>query len=624
MKVFLLKYSDLFYVTQNKISLVTVIFGLLGLLLSPAPSFAEPVNGLAMHGKPKYNADFTHFDYTNPQAPKGGELKLAEQGTFDNLNPFIIKGTAAPGLGMLFQTLMVKSDDEAFSEYSSVAKSLEIAEDTGSVVFNLRKNALWNDGKPLTADDVVFTFNLLIEKGHPFYRSYYGHVKEVVAENSYRVKFTFDMKGNMELPMIIGEMPILPKHYWAGKEFANTTLETPLGSGPYRIKEFEPGRRIVYERVQDWWAKDLPVNRGRYNFDTIVYEMYRDESVLLQGLFAGNYDIRNENIAKAWEVEYDVPAVRDGLIKKEHIKHSLTSGMQGFVFNLRRPLFQDKKVREALNYAFDFEWSNKKFAYGSYKRTNSYFVNSELASSGVPQGKELEILSQFEEQLPPELFIQEFKLPETSGSGTDTRVILSKAKKLLDEAGWRLGKNGVLEKDGMEFRFEILMYSPIFDRWINPMIANLKKLGIEATLRIVDTTQYQKRMDSFDFDMVVQTFGQSLSPGNEQRDYWGSDKADVNGSRNIMGIKNSVVDRIIPLIVSAKTREDLVAATRALDRVLLWNYFVIPNWYIDYFRVAYWDKFGKPEISPEYGLAIENTWWFDQAKADNIAKKVKN
>jgi len=609
-------------IIRNKGVFLTLLLGLL--VLSTTASAAEAVNGLAMHGKPKYVDGFANFAYVNPDAPKGGELKMAEIGTFDNLNPYIIKGTSAPGVGIIFQTLMVKSEDEAFSEYGLIAKTVEVADDRSEVTFNLRKNAKWNDGKPLTAEDVVFSFNILMEKGHPFYRSYYAHVKEVKAENQYRVKFTFDMKGNMELPLIMGELPILPKHYWEGKEFDKTTLEPPLGSGPYRIKEVEAGRKIVYERVKDWWADDLAVNKGRYNFDTIVYEMYRDESVILQGLFAGNYDIRNENIAKAWEVEYNVPAVKDGLIKKEHIKHKLTSGMQAFVFNARRALFQDKKVREALNYAFDFEWSNKQFAYGNYKRTNSYFVNSELAASGVPQGKELEILSQFEDQLPSELFMQEFKLPQTSGSGTDTRSMLAKAMNLLHEAGWKLGESGLLEKDGLQFKFEILVYSPIFDRWINPMIANLKKLGIEATLRIVDTTQYQKRMENFDFDIIIHTFLQSLSPGNEQRDYWSSDKADIIGSRNVIGIKNPVVDKLIPLLVSAPSREDLIAATRALDRVLLWNYYVIPNWYIDYYRVACWDKFGKPEISPEYGLAIVDTWWYDQAKADNIANKVKN
>lgn len=596
------------------------------LTLAAVPVLAEsvvPVHALAMHGAPKYGPDFTHLEYSNPDAPKGGELHQAAAGTFDSLNPFILKGMAAPGIGMTFQTLLANTDDEAFSEYGLIAESIEMPEDRSWVVFNLRDIAKWHDGKPITADDVVWSFNSLMQHGNPFYRAYYADVKEAVAESPLRVKFIFSMAGNRELPLIVGQLPVLPKHYWEGKDFAATTLEAPLGSGPYRVKFVDAGKRISYERVKDWWAKDLPIVKGQYNFDTIVYDVYRDETVLLQALFAGNYDFRQENIAKAWMSEYNVPPVRDGLIKKEEIAHDIPTGMQAFVFNTRRPFFGDIKVRRALQYAFDFEWSNKQFAFGKYKRTESYFSNSELASSGLPQGRELEILEKFRGRIPDEVFTAEFSNPKTSGSGQDMRANLGTARKMLEEVGWKMGKSGLLEKDGQPFRFEILGYSDTFERWINPMIGNLKKIGIEAKLRVVDTAQYQNRMDSFDFDMTTSSFGQSLSPGNEQRDFWGSDKAEVRGSRNVIGIKNPAIDELVGQIISAPDREELIALTRALDRILLWNYYVIPQWHIDYHRLAYWDKFGRPSIAPRYGLGVVDTWWYDAEKAGKIAQKIK-
>lgn len=587
---------------------------------------AAPVShhAFAMHGDPKYPAGFDHFDYVNPDAPKGGEIRLATSAPFDNLNGFIIKGVPAPGIGMTYMTLMENADDEAFTEYGLVAESVEMPQDRSSVTFNLRPEARWNDGKPLTAEDVVWTFNTLMTKGHPFYRAYYGHVKEAVVENPHRVKFNFGMAGNRELPLIMGQMPVLPKHYWADKNFEATTLTAPLGSGPYKVKSVDAGRRIVYERVKDWWGKDLAVNRGRYNFDTIVYDVYRDETVLLQALFANAYDFRNENVAKSWYGEYDQQnPVKDGLIQKVEIKHEIPTGMQSFAYNTRRAIFADPKVREAIGYAFDFEWSNKQFAFGAYKRTSSYFANSELASSGLPQGKELEILEKFRGKIPEEVFTKEFSNPKTAGTGQDLRVNLSKAKQILADAGWKVGKSGLLEKDGKPLKFEILINSDMFQRWINPFIQNLKKLGIEATLRLVDTAQYQNRTDSFDFDMTVGSFPQSLSPGNEQVDFWGSEKADVNGSRNIIGIKNPVVDELIQLIIRAQDREELVALSHALDRVLLWNYYVIPQWHLDIHRIAYWNKFGRPDVTPKYGLGVPDTWWYDADKAAKIAQKVK-
>jgi microcin C transport system substrate-binding protein len=585
-------------------------------LLFCSPALAgEALHGVAMHGQPKYAADFTHLDYVNPDAPKGGEMRLAAQGTFDSLNPYIIKGVAAPGIGLIYQTLMSGTEDEAFSEYGQVAQSVEMPEDRGAVTFNLRKEAKWNDGRPLTAADVVWTFNTLMKDGHPFYRAYYAHVKSAVAEGPSRVTFTFDMKGNRELPLIMGQMPVLPEHFWKGKNFAATSFDPPLGSGPYRVKSVDAGRRITYERVKDWWAADLPINKGQYNFDALVYDLYRDETALLQAFFSGAYDFRNENVAKNWQTAYDQKPVKQGLIKKEEIKHELPAGMQAFVFNTRRPVFRDARVRRALGYAFDFEWSNRQFAYGAYKRTGSFFENSELASSGLPQGRELEILEAYRGKIPDAVFTTPFENPKTSGNGQDLRENLSTARKLLEEAGWRMGKAGVLEKDGQPLKFEFLSDSEMFERWINPFILNLKKLGVQANLRIVDTAQYENRMQNFDFDMTNGSFGQSLSPGNEQLDFWGSAKADVKGSRNLIGVKDPVVDDLIKQIISAPDRDELIYRTRALDRVLLSGYYVIPNWYIDHYRIAYWDKFGRPTTTPRYGLGVPETWWFDAAKA---------
>ncbi len=590
----------------------------------PAAARAEEVKaayGIAMHGQPKYPAGFTHLDYVNPGAPKGGTLRLAQYGGFDSLNPYILKGIAAPGLGLVYQTLMSGTLDEPFSEYGLLAESIETPKDRSWAIFTLRPEARWADGKPVTADDVVWSFNTLTTKGHPQYRVYYANVKSVEALDAHRVKFTFSGADNRELPLIAGQMPVLPRHAWEGKDFSATTTDMPLGSGPYRVKSFDSGKRITFEHVKNWWAKDVPVVKGMYNFDTVIYDSFRDDTVLLQALFSGNYDLREENIAKSWETEYNQPPVVDGRIRKEEIKNSMPVGMQAFAFNLRRPLFQDARVRQALGLAFDFDWSNKQFAFGKYKRTESYFANSDLAATGLPQGRELKILEPFKGQVPDEVFTTEFHTPKTSGSGQDMRANLTQAKKLLEEAGWKLGPDGVLVKDGQRFSFEFLLYTPVFTRWIGPMVGNLKKLGVVANIRIVDPAQYQKRQDDFDFDMLVTTFGESLSPGNEQRDFWTSPKADIKGSRNILGVKNPVIDKLVEMVIAAPDREELVARTHALDRVLLWNYYVIPNWHIDYFRVAYWNKFGKPAVTPKYGLGALETWWYDAEKAGKLETK---
>jgi microcin C transport system substrate-binding protein len=591
-------------------------------LLGPPWARAQdvaPAHGMAMHGDLKYGPEFEHFDYVDPNAPKGGTVTFASIGTFDSLNPFIIRGTTADGLGFLFETLTVQSEDEPFSEYGLLAESIEMPEDRSWVAFTLRPEARWQDGKPVTVEDVIFSFDTLKEKGQPFYRAYYKNVIKAEPAGERRVKFTFEKTTNRELPLILGQLPILPKHYYETVEFDKTTLQPPLGSGPYRIKSLEPGRRIVYERVKDYWGADLPVSRGFYNFDEIRYEYYRDANVALEAFKAGGYDIRVENTSKFWATAYTGPMFDAGWIKKEEIPHELGTGMQGFVFNTRRPLFQDPRVREALSYAFDFEWTNRTIMYGQYDRTESYFSNTELAAEGLPSEAELKLLEPFRDQLPEEVFTEVYHAPSTEGEG-GIRQNLRTALRLLREAGWNVEGGKLVNPQGQPFRFEILLNGPSFERHTLPFLKNLERLGIEATVRAIDPAQYQNRMDEFDFDMVVGTFGQSLSPGNEQREYWGSEAADIPGSRNIIGIKDPVVDHLIDKIIEAPTREDLVTATRALDRVLLWCHYVIPHWHSRTFRVAYWNKFDRPETNPPYGLPLFS-WWVDPVKVVEVEQR---
>ncbi len=588
------------------------------LIIFTAPAFAQeapaPVHALAMHGDAKYSPDFTHLDYVNPDAPKGGSLRLSAPETFDSLNPFITKGVSGDGIGMIYDTLMEKSLDEPFTTYGLLAESVETPEDRSWVIFNLRPEARWHDGQPVTAEDVVWTFNTLVEKGRPAYRAYYANVTSVEALDERRVKFTFDMAGNLELPLIVGELQILPKHYWTdgAHNFEETSLEPPLGSGPYKIAKIDPGKGITYERVADWWGKDLPIAKGRYNFDNIEYSYYRDQNISLEALFGGEYDFRQEYTAKLWATAYDAPAVKDGRIAKRLIKNELPQGMQGFVMNLRRPVFQDKAVRQAMDLAFDFEWGNKQFAYNAYTRTRSYFANSEMEAKGLPEGRELEILEQFRDQLPPEVFTTEYNPAKTDGSGQN-RANLRQAMKLLDEAGYVMGADGVrVNKDTgvrLEFEFIVASTNGAFERWFMPWKQALEKIGIKGTIRIIDVAQYINRIMDFDYDMIVGSYGQSNSPGNEQREYWGADRADMQGSRNYIGVKDPVVDELVEMIVSAPSREELVLHCRALDRVLQWGYYVVPNWHIAAWRVAYWDKFGQPETQAPYGLGVIDTWW---------------
>ena len=591
------------------------------LFLAQAASAAQ--HGIAMHGDVKYKAGFKHFDYVNPDAPQGGMLKLSAFGTYDTFTPYVIKGVPAAGTGLLYDTLTIDSADEPFSEYGLIAESIDMPKDRSFVAFNLRKQAKFQDGKPITADDVVFSFNLLREKGLPVYRSYYGAVENVKAVSEHRVLFTFKKGDNRELPLILGQMPVLPKHYWETRDFTATSLEPPVGSGAYKIVSFSPGRSVVYEKVPDYWAQNLPVRKGYFNFKTIRYDYYRDTSVAVEAFKAGAFDMRYENEAKKWATAYDsLPAVRRGHMIKKIFTHHMPSGMQGFVFNIRRPIFQDRRVREALGLAFDFGWSNRALFYGLYRRTQSYFDNSDLASTGLPDKDELKLLKPFEKDLPPEVFTTPFSLPETDGSG-NIRDNLKKAVSLLKEAGWTV-QNGVLKNaDGAPFSFEILLdavSASVWERVVLPYVGNLKKLGIDAKIRTVDSTQYKNRTDVFDYDMIVTIWGQSLSPGNEQSYYWGSETADAKGGYNYVGIANPVVDALIAKIVEAPDRKALNTAARALDRVLLWNHYVIPHWFSGKQRFVLWDKFGIPSFDLTKG-AQTMTWWIDAQKEKNLLEK---
>jgi len=582
------------------------------LFLTAAP--AQAAHGIALHGDVKYPASFTHFDYVNPEAPKDGELKLAALGSFDSLNPFILKGVPAADAAVVFETLMEASLDEAFSQYGRLAQEVTVAKDRSWVAYTLREQARFSDGTPVTPDDVIFSFKTLRDKGHPFYRSYYKDVVKAEKTGPHSVTFTFKGAGNTELPLIMGQMPVFAAHDWKGKEFNATTLTPIIGSGPYVIETVDPGRSITYKRVAHWWGENLPINKGRYNFDRIHYDYYRDATVALEGLFAGKYDFRLENSAKNWATAYTSPAVKTGQIAMKEVPNELPAGMQGFIFNTRRELFKDPRVRQALGLAFDFEWGNKNVAFGAYKRTNSYFANSELAATGLPSLEELKLLEPYRGQVPEELFTKVFENPKTDGSG-NIRDNLRQATALLQEAGWTIKDGKLMNAKGQVFAFEIVDNSPLFERWIQPYARNLERLGIKVTLRVVDSSQYQNMMNDFDFDMAVHVYGQSISPGNEQRDYWGSSKADQKGSRNLIGIKNPVVDALVEKIVHADSREALIIACRALDRVLLWSYYVIPHWNYGGYRIAYWNRFGQPNVTPKYGFDPESLWWAAPAQA---------
>ena len=572
-------------------------------------------HALAMHGEPAYPAGFSHFASVNPDAPKGGTLMQAAIGTFDSFNAFIAKGDPAPGITDLYQTLLARGPEEAFTLYANLAERIECPDDRSWVVFHLNPAARWHDGAPITADDLIWSFEFLITQGAPQFRFYYASVAETVKQGELSVRFNFHPGENRELPLILGELPVLPKHWWTteGREAGDTTLEPPLGSGPYRLGRYEPARHVEYERVADWWARDLNVNVGHYNFDRLRYRMFRDQLVARQALKAGDLDIYVESQAKAWAVEYDIQPVRDGRLLKEEFEDLSSGGMQHFAFNIRREFFQDRRLRWALAHAFDFEWTNRFLFNGLYVRPDSFFFPTELAAQGLPSPEELAILEPYRGRIPDEVFSQDYAPPSTDGSGWP-RANLLKAFGLLEEAGWVVRDLQLVNaQTGRQLDFEILLSNALFERLVLPFKRNLERLGIVVRVRTVDQSQYINRLRSFDFDMIVSGYGQSLSPGNEQRSYWGSEAAEQAGSFNRIGIKDPAIDELIELLIAAPDRESLVTRTRALDRVLLWHHFVIPQWDSPYTRLLAWDKFGRPPAVPLQGLSLD-TWWYDETK----------
>jgi microcin C transport system substrate-binding protein len=572
------------------------------------PALAAPQHALTLYDEPpKYPADFKHFDYVNPDAPKGGTFRQASFGGFDSLNPFINKGVPADNVGIIYDTLMRQSLDEPFTEYGLVAGKIEKAPDNSWVRFYLRPEARFHDGHPMRAEDVVFTFNTLIKDGAPLYRQYYGDVADVVAEDPLKVLFKFKHNNNRELPLILGQLPVLPKHWYENREFTRGNLEPPLGSGPYKVAQVKAGRSIRYERVKDYWAKDLPLNRGFYNFDAMTFDVYRDNNVALEALKAGAFDYELEVSAKNWATAYDVPAVREGRLIKEEIPNGNPVGMQGFIFNLRKPVFQDVRVRKALSLLFDFQWTNKQLFNGAYIRTGSYFENSEMAATGLPSPAELKILEPLRGKVPDQVFSQAFANPVTDGSGM-IRENQRQAYKLLQEAGWKIVDDKMVDQNGKPVSIEFLLAQTQFERVLLPFKRNLADLGIGFEIRRVDVSQYINRLRSRDFDMIVGGFSQSNSPGNEQREYWSSAAADNPGSRNFIGLRDPAIDQLVEELINADSRQSLIEHCRALDRVLQWGYYVIPNWHIKTNRVAYWNHIGHPKVSPKYDVGID-TWW---------------
>jgi microcin C transport system substrate-binding protein len=610
----------------------------LGRILAVAAAFAvstplfaadegEWRHGLSLLGAPKYPPDFKHFDYVNPAAPKGGLVRLGEDGSFDNLNFVIPRGTPAAGLTLIYETLMAPSLDEVATEYGLLAEAVRYPSDYSSVTYRLRREARWHDGKPVTPEDVVWTFENLV-KLNPNQRFYYRHVVKAEKTGEREVTFTFDGPGNRELPQIVGQINVLPKHWWTGtdtqgrpRDIAAGTLEPPLGSGAYRIKNVIPGRTIAYERVADFWGKSLPVNAGKDNFDEIRFEYYRDDTVELEAFKADQYDFRVENSAKNWATAYDFPARRENRVVIETFPERARGAMQGFVLNLRREKFKDPRVRLALSCALDFEEMNKTLFFGQYKRIDSYFSGTELASSGLPSGKELEILETVRGKVPPEVFSKVFMNP-VGGSETSRRANLREATRLLKEAGYEVRDRRLVNaRTGEPMTIEFLLVSPAFERVVLFYKPMAERLGIQVSARVVDSSQYINRLRARDFDVVISGWIQSLSPGNEQRDFFGSEAADREASRNYGGIKDAAVNALIDRVIFAKDRDELIAATRALDRVLLWNHYVVPTWTIDYARTARWDRFGRPKELPKYSYGFPDIWWYDRERAAKVGIK---
>ena len=575
-------------------------------------------HGISAFGDLKYPSGFKHFDYVNPDAPKGGEIRLSGIDSFDSLNPFILRGVPAAGIGLIHATLMERATDEPDALYGLIAESVLLASDKRSITFNLRPTAKFSDGSQITAEDVVFTFRTLIKKGHPQFRFIFAGVANVKAPAKHRVTFNFKARGNRDLPLQIAGLPVLPKHYYQKVSFEKTTMTAPPGAGPYRVLKVKPGRSIVYQRIKDHWANQLPVMRGRYNFNQVRYDYFRDRDIAFQAFFAKSYDFREEFTSRNWATQYNnkLP-IKDGLIVRETLPDATPSGVQAFFFNMRRNKFKDRRVRSALDLAFDFEWTNKTLFYGLYKRTNSMFANSPLAANKLPNKDEIELLGPLTDKVPDEVFSMVYQSPKTDGTGRN-RSNLRKAARLLRQAGWKIIDNRLVSKYGKPLTIEFLLFEGSFQRIINPYILNLKRIGIDARIRIVDVANFQHRMQQFDFDVVVQRYVQNNTPGIEQKTYYGSAMADTPGSRNLAGIKNPAVDYLVDRVIGSNSRKELITAVHALDRVLMWNKYMVPQWYKGVHNLAYWNKFERPKVKPKFDLGMLDTWWYSPQKAAMI------
>jgi microcin C transport system substrate-binding protein len=565
---------------------------------------------MAEFGEPLYGPDMRHWPYANPDAPKGGSVVLGAFGSFDSLNTYILRGQWPAGIGFIADSLMTGSGDELSSAYGLIAESAEYPEDKSWIIFNLRPEARWHDGQPITADDFKFAFDTIKQHGRPFLQSFYEDVSGIEVLDPRRLKFTFKTRNSMKPLLTVAQSPPLPRHWWNanGRDITKTTLEPLLGNGAYRIKAVDPGRSITYERVADYWAADLPVNRGLNNFDQIRYDYYLDDTVLFEAFMAGRIDYRQENRAQRWNQGYDVPAVKDGNLIKRVVPDETPRGTQGYIFNLRRPQFQDVRVREAVNLLYDFEAVQRTLLFGEYKRVKSWFPNSEFGASGPPTPAELAILEKYKDKVRTEVLTKAYEPPVTDGSG-NIRNNLREALRLFREAGWELKNNRLVNAAGDQMRMEILLANPALVRVTEPFVQNARRAGIDASVRVVDTSQYQVRVDDFDYDLLAVSLNFFPPPGAEQRSYFGSAAADVRGSANIPGIKDPVVDALIEELIGARDLPTLAATNRALDRVLLWGWYQIPMWYNDESWLVYWNKFGYPEKKARYSIGFPGTWW---------------
>ncbi len=597
-----------------------------GSLVEPRTAFGQASappkrHALGLLTEPQYKPDYKHFDWVNPSAPKGGTVRLWAEGSFDNLNPFTLSGVAASEADSIYETLMTTSADELNVVYGLVAEWASHPDDYSWVSFGLRPQARFHDGRPITPEDVIFSMEAL-KKANIRYAQFYKEVVRGEKIGPHEVKFHFAGPGNKKLPQQVAGLPVLPKHYWESRDLSKTTLEPPLGSGPYRIKDVDRGRSITYERVTDYWAKDLPVNKGQWNFDVLRIDYFRERTAAFEAFKAGNIDYWYENTAKSWATEYGFPAVKRGLVEVLRLPHQRPTPMQAFAINQRRTQFQDVRVREALNLAFNFEEMNEQLLYSAYIRTPSYFENSVRKATGLPQGRERALLEEARkiapEGVPAVVFEREFKQP-VGGSATQHRRNLAAASKLLREAGYTLSGTQLRNAQGQPLRIEFLLNSPSFERHTQNYSADLRKLGIETSIRVVDSAQYQQRVRTFDFDLIVSVIPQNSAPGNEQRLYWSSEFADREGNVNVIGVKNKAVDFLVEKIVFAKDGDELNTAARALDRVLLWNHYVVAQWNYPFDRMAFWDKLGRPERMPSQNPSFERVWWLDADKAAALA-----